>query len=220
MAQLYTTGPALLYAGPTPLTVAGGSPGAAASALAAARFLGTCESPPKIKIVPHYKPIFNDLRGDQVPFDKMYLGEEAFFSGVVNRFNWSTWAMLNSPPNLSAALAGGGGVFGVGLFGPAGLSQGLDLNGEIGSLVLTEAMGMAFYVVFPFAAKPAYGSLGANSMPAGYRFFNCTLDPVELDVGMREMAVHLSVHATPVYFTTNGSSRLYDFAVAGLPAPD
>jgi hypothetical protein len=220
MAQLYTTGPALLYAGPMILAADGGGGAALGSSrlvnmsarLGAnqARFLGTCEAPPKIKLHPHYKPVFNDLRGDQVAWDKLYLAEDAWFSGVVNRFNWPVWNLLNSPPNVSGALAAGNPV--------GGDVMGSDIAGSVGSLVVTEGMAMTFYVVFPYFQKPAYGP--NRGMPPGYRFLACTLEPQELDIGLRDSAVHLVVHAIPVFSPGIGGSLLYDFAVGGLPPPD
>src|SRR5262245_31790159 len=119
-------GQALLQAGGDALAVGGGVGGvgvqgnlAQAGLLpgAGARFLGTCERVPGLKVRPNWTPVFNDLLG-AVPMDLMYTGTEAFIILDITRFNMPVWSNVATTPN------------------PVGI-EGLNTAGDEGSLSLT-----------------------------------------------------------------------------------
>jgi hypothetical protein len=76
MPQLYSTGPALIYAdlnGPV--------------------FVGTCQRAPGISVRPHWTDVQNDL-GGTVAFDVLYESQEAMVTGVINRYSETLYQIM------------------------------------------------------------------------------------------------------------------------------
>lgn len=187
MAQVYCTGPALFYVQ---------FPGESTP-----KFLGTAEREPSIDIRPAFSPVLNDLGGQRVPFDMIYDGEEAFVSGLINRFNESVYAQLAARP---AHLAG---------------RRGNNISGEIGTLMVQEGKAVTLWVQFPYVAKAAM--LG-GLMPAGYRFRAAYLEGPDAlrPLGTTARKIGMMFHAIRIFSAVDGSFALYDHDMTGLPGID
>lgn len=147
MAQLYSTGPALIFVG----LGNGGTP----------VFYGTCEHAPVIEAHPSYTHVYNDLGGQQTPYDSCYDGEYCTVSGDFNRHNENVYTLMAE--KARSGINNGGG-------------RGTDIPGGIGRLMLTEGATYIVYVQFPYAFKAAFQSPISGPMPLGYRFHAGYLD--------------------------------------------
>lgn len=117
-------------------------------------FIGTAERSPQIQIRKSWMPLFNDLGGPSIPFDMSYAGEEAFISADITRWNESVYASLTAGP------------FNLG-------NRGFDINGDIGTLMMTENAAGALTLVFPYTSlKP----LTYGTQPFGYYFRRAWLE--------------------------------------------
>lgn len=185
MSKIFTTGPALMF-------LSYGEP----------MYLGTAESPPDIDLIGGFEPVFNDLGGTVLPMDRIYEGEEAIISFVLNKYN---------QPALDIIQAVVGGK-----------TMGRDTFGDIGTIIGQEDRTFGFGMVFPYAAKPIY-----SDMPAGYNFFSCfRIGPQGVRPGTRAKSHNLILRAQR-YTTARASlgntistsldsvvSTLYNFNVA------
>jgi hypothetical protein len=162
-----------------------------------AAYLGTCEKAPRIVERPAWKPAYNDVGGQEIPLDISYQGVEAFTFARLTRWNESVLFALQARPT-SRGL------------------RGINLAGDIGSLILTEGLAMELRIFFPYVAKPAY-ALGG--MPAGYRFPATILEgPDELDeLGTAPRIVSLIFHHYRTFNPLTGAFGTYDHAVGILP---
>jgi len=201
MAQLWTTGPALLYC-----NIGTDGPGGGWI------FIGTAKQKPRIQIRRSIKTVSNDLGGDS-PFDLFYSGQDAIITADVNRMSLFAYYAMAS----CAAPAA-----------PAGAIQpaGLDLPGETGTLLATEGQMFPLAMVFPYAPKAIFQSVTNGLMPAGYQFPLATLEgPDDLDPGTQDLTIHMVWHAIRGFAPSTldnistGNQLLYDFDVSGVPAP-
>lgn len=184
MANLYVTGPAHIFVQ---------LPGIAGPQ--AYSYLGTAERYPKISIRPANEPVFNDI-GGKVPFDMAHMGEEAFVSADISRWNEPVYAALAARPR------------------PGSGTRGVNVAGDIGTLYVTEGFAYSLAVLFPYAAKLVYAAAG---MPAGYRFLSSYLvGPDELEpLGTTPRKIRLMWHCLRTYDPSTGSLFLYDHDMTG-----
>lgn len=207
MAKMWTTGPALLYAG-----IAGGKNSKQI------RFVGTGETAPDIELKRAYSPAKNDLAGTIIPMDEVYEGQEALITVTVNRYNLSTILAMQA---ASEANFGG--------------TPGYDTAGAIGSLMAQEGNTFPFYVVFPYATRPTMaGMMAGYRFWSGKLVGPDTVKPgtkekqILLMVKcMRAYTASPSPLSGPALGGTpglgagfNSVGKLYDFDVAGVPAID
>jgi hypothetical protein len=169
-------------------------------------FIGHAMRTPRITIRPHFSPVWCDLTGQTVPYDWIFDGEEGFVTYDVSRWNEAGYAALAARPRATGA-------------------RGITLPGDIGSLMITELFAYQLWVVFPYAAKPAYAS-----MPPGYHFLNAWLEgPDELDdlgttARRNRLVFHCGRSGVITTSPTGGQGltlTLYDTLVAsftGLPS--
>lgn len=201
MAQLFTTGPALLYANI-------GLTGPGAGWL----FIGTARTKPRISVRRGIKPIHNDI-GAEKPIDLLYGGQEAIITADVNRMSLIAYYAMAT---CAAPTTSGGAA-----------TAGLDLPGETGTLLATEGQMFQLCVMFPFAPKAAYSNAINGPLPPCYLFPLATLEsPDDIDPGTQDLAIHMIWHAIRAIApaTVSGISlfneTLYSTALpAGLPAP-
>lgn len=190
MAQLYCTGPALFFAslgnGGTPV------------------FFGTCEKAPVIELHPSYTHVYNDIGGQQTPFDSVYDGEYATVTGDFNRINENIYALMSEKAR-SANL------------------RGSDIPGGIGRLMLTEGASFFLYVQFPYAFKLAFQNNISGPMPLGYRFPCAFLDTDSMpDLGTKARKWHFNwmcLRAFNLNYTNQvgqGAFTCYDFDLTAL----
>lgn len=193
MAQPYVSGPAHIYVGfktsPDP-TVPG-----------TMFFLGHAERSPKISVRPQYSPVFVSL-GGTVPFDWTYQGEEALIVANLTRWNENIYQAIAAKGRGPAALAAGGAS-----------GRGIDLAGEIGSLMVHERIGVTLTLVFPYATKAAMAG-----QPLGYRFIFAQLENDELDrLGTEARSIPLVFRAARSFNSATGSFVLFDHNITGIP---
>jgi hypothetical protein len=157
------------------------------------KYLGTAERAPRIRVRPAWHPVFNDIGGDQIPFDVQYMGEEAFISADLTRWDEEVYK------SIAHRL---------------GNVRGADNNEAVGTLMLLEGKTHEVYVKFPYTSKAAFAG-----MPQGYHFVACILEgPDELDpLGTVARKINLMWHAIRKY--AGGHWTLYDHEVGGLPDP-
>lgn len=173
--------------------------------LAAPVYLGTAEESPDLQLFPTYKEVQNSIGGVGIPFDRAYQGEFAVCVANLNRFNAPVYqAMANRPGTFLKNTA-----------------LGTNTIGDIGSLMLTEGLAYAVWLLFSFGAfgpapKPVMVS---NGMLPGYRFFaGMLLGPDKLaPLGTLPKKLGLSFGFLRVFNPAQGTFSLYDNNVAGLP---
>jgi hypothetical protein len=115
-------------------------------------FFGHCEAPGfSVDWLWRYAQHMNDLGGIKEPYDQSYQGKAALISGVLTRLDWNVLEAFTT-------------------FG-AGGSSGVDVPGDIGTLIMTEAAGFELFLRFPYARKfPGIG------LAAGLHFPVCKWD--------------------------------------------
>ena len=197
MAKLYTTGPAHLFVGPTIYSL--GQLGLTASL----QYLGTAEYAPNIQIRSGWEPVHNDIGGKIIPFDQSYQGEEGFTFVDLNRYNEIVLARIQARPRPH--------------FGNPQPPRGHTYPGDIGSLMIQEAMAYSVVVYFPYAAKPAMAG-----MPPAYRFpFSWLLGPDDLkEMGTKPRKIGLVFYHGRGFNPQNGEFLLYDNTLPQLPPSD
>ncbi len=183
MAQPYSTGPAHIFIGVGP----GGAP----------IYLGTCEGAPRIEHRAALEPVMNDISGPRVPFDKMWVGEEAMVSVDMTRWNEPVRALALSRWQR-------GGV----------IPRGTENTFARGTLLITEGMAFGLWVLFPNSIfNPAMATL-----PNGYRYPAAWVEtPESLEPGVRPYKTRMVFSALGVYTPAVGGFLLYDGNMAGLP---
>lgn len=204
--KLYTTGPALCFAG------VGGTPGARSPLV-----LGTCQQAPQIELIRAYTPVMNDLAGQVLPMDEIWQGERAIISLPLNRFQLATVLRMQSLPNFNGL-------------------PGQNTSIDIGTAMAQEGNTWPFYMVFPYATGVTARASMNNDLMPGYRFWSCKLvDADKIKPGTTEMSEILTIQADRAYTGSNdplqgtmvGGSpgplsalnlapRLYDFNIAAV----
>ena len=165
-------------------------------------FLGWSERGVSLDLTPNWRPYYCDLGGDE-PMDFSYQGQGATISFTLVRWNPTALAVIEDY---------------VGSF--TGTAPGVDVAGEIGTLMDYENLALSLWVGFPYAARVAY----SNNM-LGYHFFRVI--PVRESLperGSRPAKVNMTLRAvrsllmTPV--TQNGlvagALGLYDFDMTAI----
>ncbi len=211
MAKVYVTGPVHMWAG------VGGQDLNSKTPL----YLGTGQQAPDIDIKCEWDQVMNDLSGTKLGFDDLYEGTEAMISFVLNRFKYATLLRMMSRPNYAQG------------------TPGMEVSGDVGTLMGHENMTFPFWCKFPYNAKPFQ-----NDMPAGLRFWSCKLlSPDKIQGGTKDKKIHCIVHAKRAFTNKSsplggpsivyngggaasvnnldgGTFKLYDYDMNGLPAFD
>lgn len=172
---------------------------AAISALTrVALYLGTAMTAPRIAKRRVYFPIYNDLSGPILPYDKGYAGQEAWIFADLTKWDESVYRTLASAPR------------------PGGFA-GADTAGQRGTLMMTEAAGYGLILRYPhYDQHPVFR---ANGMPAGERYYCAFLEgPDEHEPGNKANARHVAWYSQSVYDPRTGAQVLFDYEVAGIPA--
>lgn len=203
MAQLWSTGPALIYVA---LTGTGDAPGGGLGGPPVnPAFLGTAEFAPAIHVRREWESVFNDFGGGRVPFDTMYESKEGFTFADLTRWDENVYQQLAAAPRT----AEGG-------FDPTNPQDGADFVGDIGSLMITEGLAYSVFIKFPFASKSAYAG-----MKPGYRFpASYLMGPDEANsLGTKPFKRHIVFHHLRTFEPSTQIFRLYDSAFMDqLPA--
>ncbi len=205
MANVYCTGPVHLYVGLN-ISRSGSTgstlmadliAGANAASTSQIYYLGTCETAPKIQIDPKWKAIHADIGGDEVPFDWIFMGEDAKVAGVLTRWNESVYSALAARPRTSG-------------------TRGAATATDMGTLMLTDAVAVPLWLHFPYYSK-AYGS--TYNMPNGYRFFaTWMMGPDEIETGTKVNKRLIRLQCNRVYKASDGTWQLYDGSMVNIPS--
>jgi hypothetical protein len=160
-----------------------------------------------VDIIPVYKEVRNDI-GGEVAFDMSYQGEHAIISVDLNRWNEPVYSMVAARPGLGYSAAG----------------RGTNVLGDVGTLVLTEGLGLTVWLLFQFGTSGGAPKIAMNSggMPPGYRFLaTVPFGPDRLSpLGTRPRKVNLTFAAIRAWNPASQTFTLYDHVVGGLPVPN
>jgi hypothetical protein len=170
-------------------------------------FLGTAEEKPEEDLQAQYLPIFNNIGGKMVPFEKSYQGTIGGFSILLNKFSHTVLTLLQRMPSngrMDAAV-------------PAGQESHLS-RGR-----LVQANGDGFEL---WRANGFFGTLNATAypdLPPG-RYYPCchNVRIFEANEGLPDEKILLIAEPQNVYNAVDGSFYLYSedpAKFAGLPNP-
>ncbi len=163
----------------------------------AAAYLGTAEDAPRIEHRMPLEPVMNDVAGSRVPYDKMYVGQEAAISFTLTRWN----------EGVHADMVVHSSRFGI-------IPRGLDINISRGSLMMTQDLATELWIQYPFNVLASF-----NTLPAGYHYRTAIFEgPETLTPGVRPYRVQCVFSAIGFYQPESGSFLLYDHDMGGLPA--
>jgi len=205
LANLYVTGPAHIYVAPGGIisTSNSGSSGTlianyfAGVSASTILYLGTCEQPPRILVDPKWKALYADIGGDEVPFEKSFMGEAGMVTGILNRWNEAVYAKCAAKPRTNA-------------------TRGTWTANDVGTLMLAEAVAYPLWLHFPYASKQ-FGTI--YNMPSGYRFLATYLaGPDGIDPGTKASKRVIAFACERVYKPSDGSWKLYDHDMTNIPA--
>lgn len=170
-------------------------------------FLGTAEEKPEEDLQAQYLPIFNNIGGKMVPFEKSYQGTIGAFTILLNKFSHTILTLLKRMPSNGRM--------------DAGIGAGRESHLSRGRLVQANGDGFELW-----RANGFFGSLNANAypdLPPG-RYYPCchTVRIFDADQGLPDEKALLVIEPQNVYNAADGSFYLYseDAAkFAGLPNP-
>jgi len=164
-------------------------------------YFGTCEDAPQVQIIPKFEDVYNSI-GGTVPFDKSYQGEVALIDLDMNRYNESVYGILAARPRVG--------------------TRGVNIAGDVGTLMGTEGYTIGVYLKFDFGAAGAApkAAYTANGMPPGYRFpGGIPIGPDRLqNLGTRPRKTNVVFFAIRIWNPATQAFGLYDFNLNGLPA--
>lgn len=158
-------------------------------------YLGTCRETPRLQILRKYREVQNDISGD-VPLDLSYMGQLAHLNFDLTRWDEAVYSGIAAFPHSPGA-------------------RGVDLLGDMGTLMITEGQALGVWVQFPYSTKPA---MTPGPMPAGYRFPFCfPVGPDDLaELGTRPRRLNLQFLAIRGYNPADGSQFLYDHDMSAI----
>lgn len=164
----------------------------------ALEFLGWCEGETRVSFAGAEDEIRTDLGGPAIPSDVQWMGEQAFISGDLSRWDKTVLRKIKSRlPGSGSAVSGGAYAF-----------------GAMGALMLAEGYAMRFLVRGGYSAK----NLNAGDPPL-YNFL-AAWPSNNLDTGLstRASRFRMTMRAIPVLDYTTGASVLYNNVTGTLPA--
>jgi hypothetical protein len=143
-------------------------------------YLGTSEFSPYLEVDKQYVPLYNDLGGPLIPFDKAYAGKQAFVAADLTRLNWEGISRIMDDPIFSAG----------------DLDEALnDGSSDTGTLILTEGYAFGLYLVWPYQAVQAY-----SRMYKGFHFKGASAPKITINrMGTQPVRVHVSWHCIRVF---------------------
>ncbi len=136
-------------------------------------FLGWSERGVSFELTPNWQPYFCDLGGAE-PMDLSYQGQGGSISFTLVRWNPIALARLE---DYVGSLPGS--------------LPGIDVAGEIGTLMAYEGLAFSCWIGFPYAAKFAYSN---NAL--GYHFYRVVPERESLpERGSRPAKVNMTLRA-------------------------
>lgn len=168
-------------------------------AAGALEFLGWCEGETRVSLVGAEDEIRTDLGGPANPTDVQWMGEQAFVSGDLSRWDKAVLRKLKSRlPGGGSAVSGGSYAF-----------------GALGSLMIAEGYAVRFLIRGGYAASKSFNA----GDPPIYNFL-AAWPGTNFDVGLstRASRFRMTMRAIPKLDFTTGNSVLYNLDVSGLPS--
>lgn len=170
-------------------------------------FLGYSERGVSFSHDPSYVPYYCDL-GGATPLDFSYQGESMMIHLDLVRWNPAVLRTIQDVIDHDGA------------FGNPGSAPGVDVAGEIGTLMAYQNAGQMLWVAFPYANSQAFAG-----NPPGYRFPCAILEREGLpEHGSKPAKVSMSFRAVrnldmrPATLTPFGAGKLtlYDFDMSAI----
>jgi hypothetical protein len=199
MAQLFTTGPILVFV-------------ASGDGQMTPKYLGTCEGGVPIEFRHEWEGVRNDLGGTKLDFDRAYEGSSALITLNLTRWNMPVLQALIGMPNASFRLKTGPQV--------PPYQAGVNTIGDLGTLYFTELQAVCLWLQFGVKRSAARAGFYAPE-EGGMRFPVATLQSSSQPrSGTRARQYNLVYQALRNYLPNQGSLVLYDedmSAVANVP---
>jgi hypothetical protein len=189
MAQLYATGPVLLWV-KFPMD---DEP----------QFLGVGQRAPVVDVIPSFTPRYADVSGPTIPLDLLHSGDSGRVSVDLNFCNMNVLqAVRTRSRNVTFPRIDPGG------WDP----------GQLGMPLIASGCVPVLYLRFASSEKPSYTNFVNGNVPDGYRFFAAILDPECVRPGgtSAEYKTHLLWNCLRKYDRAaknqygRGALRLYD----------
>ncbi len=161
-------------------------------------FLGTARVTPVITWMPVYEPVINTY-GGSVPMDRIYNGEEAIVSVLLNRYDETVLALAQARPTHSAG------------------AKGFNLFGEVGALSISDGLSMGLVTTFPFSGT---ANNTAQGMAPGIHWFSAELiGPDDLSPGIKAGEIQLIFQCQRVFVGRDGTVQGGTTVPAGFVSP-
>lgn len=173
-------------------------------------YLGTAQIAPKVRIRRALKPVFNDLGGQLLPFERILQGEEAQIITPLNRYNESVYRLISAFPRMTGIR---------GRQGPLDTGVKMQGNGCFFSLILQ----------FPFAGTANDVPVATEQLPPVYRFPVCQSEQDEFTtMGTDAFEKMLAITAARFFTPASGGSGIAggfityfnDLGGISLPTPN
>lgn len=172
-------------------------------------YYGTTETTPQIRVVPAYKPVFNNIAGTEVPMDKVWQGEYAAIVIDMNRTVESVYATLQQKPRFGQ--------------GALAVAAGSESKADRGLLLNQNGTGMQLVLAHQYYNLPQ----AVADLPAGYTFYSVSNEADDQNnIGTVPRNNMLMMVANPIYYPLNsgnanaGGFLTYTRTVpTGLPTP-
>lgn len=148
-------------------------------------YLGTTEVAPEIDWVKVWRPVFNAIGGEMVPFDQMYQGQVIQIRLDLERRSETVLEAIGQCPN----------------FGRDGrLEDGDDATGDIGKLLLANGRAYEMWLVNTFWQQNVPNLAAMPDLKPGYYFRACKTDrEFRGREGLMESKAFLQVEAVRSY---------------------
>jgi hypothetical protein len=187
MAQIFTTGPCELWCG-----VAGSQESPQPV------FVGHGEKAPIAREIPNFKPVICDLGGDVEQFDAMFLRKHLIVEVDLIRENMAPLLAMRSRPN------------------PWTGTLGINVVGDVGSLMLTEALAWPIWLRWPYSLQGAMFGL-----PNGIHAYNAyMIGPDDHTMGTVPYKFRAVFYCMDQYQSSGanvGGFNCYDGNMSALP---
>lgn len=156
--------------------------------------LGYGENGVNIVVRAMYDAVMNDLGGTQIPFDRLFMGEEGQVSTVLTVFNWGVYeSVCMARPDFAS-------------------TPGTSRFGDLGTEVWGEAAGYNLWLRFPYQTAFTASNPG---MVAGYHFFRSFMPENQPLFNTSAVKIPVNFQCIRSYNYSTGSWALYDHNMTG-----
>ena len=206
MAQVYIAGAIHVYIGVTQSYYSAGN---GTITYTTPAYLGTGERAPRVSRRRAFTPVDNDLSGRE-PFDWIFSGNSMLVTIRMTRWDENILRIIEHAPNPATGLV------------PNGAVAGTEFLGDIGRLMVTEAVAINLWLRFAYGAqgvlpKAAFaGNPLAGPMRNGWHFYAAFLEQDDHDGGTDPNIKSLTFRCARVYNPYTGNFGIYDDDMTGV----